>query len=78
MEKPDRGKETKLLNKILDTIEYKEKSYHVTLFQLYPLIKNPTTQQISKVFKSHLFGLFPDLGLIFQYAGTSLRCKNVD
>ena len=72
MEKPDRGKETKLLHKILDTIEYKEKSYHVTLFQLYPLIKNPTTTPISKVFKSHLLGLFLEMGILFQYAGTSL------
>ena len=27
---------------------------------------------------SHLFGLFLELGLLFQYAGTSLRCKCFD
>ena len=43
MEKPDRGKATKLLHQILDTIAYKEKSDNVTLFQLYPLINNPMT-----------------------------------
>ena len=72
MEKPDRRKATKLLHKILDVIAYKEKSDNVTLFQLYPLINNPMTQPIPKVFKSHLFGLFPELGLLFQYAVTRL------
>ena len=79
MEKPDRGKATKLLHQIIDTIAYIVKSDNVTLFELYPLINNPLTQPIPKVFKSHLFGLFLELGLLYQYAGTtSLRCKNVD
>ena len=43
MEKPNRGKSTKLLHQILDTVSYKEKSDNVTLFQLYPLINNPMT-----------------------------------
>ena len=79
MEKPDRGKATKLLHQILDTIAYRVKSDNVTLFELYPLIKNPSTHPIPKFFKRHLFGLFLDLGLLYQYAGTTiLRCQNVD
>ena len=79
MEKLDRGKATKLLHQILDKISYREKSDNVTLFQLYPLINNHSTQPIPKVFKSHLFGLFLEMGLLFQYAGNnSLRCKYVD
>ena len=79
MEKPDSGKATKLLHQILDTIAYRVKSDNVTLFEIYPLIKNPSTQTIPKVFNSHLFGLFLELGILYQYAGTtSLRCKNVD
>ena len=79
MEKPDRGKATKLLHQILDTIAYIVKSDHVTLFELYPLINNPFTHPIQNLFKIHIFGLFLDLGLLYQYAGTtSLRFKNVD
>ena len=36
------------------------------------------TQIIPKVFISHLFGLLLDLGLLFQYVGTSLRYKKFD
>ena len=64
MEKTDRGKATKLLHQILDTIAYKNKLDNVTLFQIYPLISNPRTQPIPKVFKSHLFVLFLELGLL--------------
>ena len=79
MEKPDRGKATKLLHQILDTIAYRVKSDNITLFELYPIINNPSTEPIPKVFKSYLFGLFLELGLLYQYAGTtSLRCKDVD
>ena len=78
MEKSERGKATKLLHQILDNIAYKEKSDDVTLFQLYPLINNPMTQTITKVFNIRLFGILIDLGILFQYAGTILRCKNVD
>ena len=74
MVKPDHGKAKKLLHKIIDTIAYIEKSDNVTLFELYPLINNPLTQTIPKMFKSNLFGIFLELGLLFQYAGTtSLR-----
>ena len=31
-----------------------------------------------KVFMNHLFGIFLYLGILFQYSGISLRCKNVD
>ena len=73
MEKPDCGKATKLLHQIIDTITFREKSDNVTLFELYPIINKPSIQPIPKVFKSHLFGIFPELGLLFQYSGTSLR-----
>ena len=72
------GRPAKLLHQILDIIAYREKSDNETLFELYPLVNNTSTQTITKVFKSHLVGLFLELGLLFQYAGTSLRCKNVD
>ena len=75
MEKSDRGKATKLLHQILDTIAYKEKSDNVTLFELYPLINNLTKQPLPKVFNSHLFGLFLELGLLFQYAGIGGAAK---
>ena len=75
---PDHWNSTKILHQILDTIAYEDKSDNVILFQLYPIIKNPMTQPITKVFKSHLFGLFLDMGILFQYLGTSLRCKNDD
>ena len=40
MDKPDRGKATKILHQILlNTISYKKKSDNVTLFQIYILIK---------------------------------------
>ena len=79
MVKPDYGKAKKLLHKIIDTIAYRVKSDNVTLFELYPLINNPSAQPIPNVFKSHLFGLFLELGLLHQYAGTtSIRCENVD
>ena len=73
MEKPDRGKATNLLHQILDTIAYKDKSDNVTLFNLYPLINNPMTQLIPKVFNSHLFVIFLELGLSFQ----SERSKSI-
>ena len=78
MEKIDLGKATKLLYKILDIIAYKDKSDNDTFLKLYPLISNPTTQPIPKLFKSHLFVLFLELGILFQYAGTRLRCKFFD
>ena len=79
MEKLDSGEAKKLLYRILDKIAYRVKSDNVTLFELYPLINNPSTQPIPKVFKSHMFGLFLELGFLYQYSGTTiLRCKRFD
>ena len=71
MEKLDLEKFTKLIHQIPYAIAYKNKSDSFTLFQLYPIINNRMTHPITKMFKSHIFGFFSELGLLFQYAGTS-------